>query len=202
LPVAAQNEAALNRYFEGKVAVVRADLPAAPQGVNIEVKQRAGARGLNHSKYAKSLNKFGTAVGEGQYAQIRELRVFKKHIEVYVVPSPATAQHERARVNLRYDDLLPAAAVTPDGVMKALLKVVEFPDETERLQAASSYGALRVGMKKASVDRLIGAPSICSGTKRDGLAILDCRYNLTAVRITASFVAKVLDNYSTEPRND
>ena len=202
MPAFAQNETALKQYFEGKVAIVRADLPAAPQGIDIEVKQRGSARGLNYTKYAKRLIKFGPAVREGQPAKIRELRVFEKHIEIYVGHSRPGGDHARARINLKYGGPLPAEALTPDGVMKALLKVVEFPDEKARLRAESSYGAIRIGMKKASVEKLIGAPSICSETKEDGSAVLNCRYNLPTVRIKARFVEDTLSVYTTERKND
>lgn len=76
--VAAQSEAALKEYFEGKTVTSRLALPGTEDGVDI---YPGTARPLDYPKYAKRLKNSGTAIRPGEPVTVTKIRVKSKHIE-------------------------------------------------------------------------------------------------------------------------
>ncbi len=75
---AAQSEAALREYFEGRTVHVKQPMPGTEDGVDI---YPGTAQPLDYSRYAKRLKDFGTAIGSGQSAIVTKIKVKSKHIE-------------------------------------------------------------------------------------------------------------------------
>jgi hypothetical protein len=78
VPAAAQNEAALRAFFEGKSVRVKIDMPGSSDGVDI----RADAeRALDSQKYGNRLKNYGTAIHRGDAATITLVKLKKDVIE-------------------------------------------------------------------------------------------------------------------------
>ena len=77
-PAAAQNEAALKSYFEGRHVMVRFDMPGTSDGVNVFAD---GKRPLDFGAYREDLTKYGTAIHAGQPAMVTLVKVKKDLIE-------------------------------------------------------------------------------------------------------------------------
>lgn len=78
LLTAAQTEADLKRYFEGRRVEVKIDLPATKDGVNIHPEND---RPLDFGQYGDALKTFGVSVREGDRIMITKIKVKDKHIE-------------------------------------------------------------------------------------------------------------------------
>lgn len=77
-PLAAQDEAALRSYFEGKTVLVKLALPASEAGVDV---YPAAAQPVDFPEHAKRLKKYGVAIQAGQPALVTKLKVKDKLIE-------------------------------------------------------------------------------------------------------------------------
>jgi hypothetical protein len=77
-PLAAQTEADLKRYFEGKRVTLKIDMPGTEQGVDI---YPGTERPLDYPRYASRLKDHGTAIQAGEDAMITKIRVKSSHIE-------------------------------------------------------------------------------------------------------------------------
>jgi hypothetical protein len=77
-PAAAQSEAALKEYFEGKTVTLKLAMPGTESGVDI---YPADPRPLDFPRYAERLKDNGTAIRAGETAMITKIRVKSKHIE-------------------------------------------------------------------------------------------------------------------------
>src|SRR3954469_20144161 len=71
-PAAAQTEAALKAYFEGRQVVTRIDLPGTAEGVDVKVD---ALRPVDYSEYGNRLKTFGTALRAGEQATITLVKV-------------------------------------------------------------------------------------------------------------------------------
>jgi hypothetical protein len=78
LPLAAQSEAALREYFEGKTVTVKQPMPGTEEGVDI---YPGTAKPLDYPRYAGRLKKYGTALRSGESALVTKVKVKAKHIE-------------------------------------------------------------------------------------------------------------------------
>jgi hypothetical protein len=77
-PAAAQNEAALKSYFEGRRVTVRLDMPGSADGVDV----RADAsRAVDFSRYNTDLKRYGTAIHSGDSVVVSLVKVKKDLIE-------------------------------------------------------------------------------------------------------------------------
>jgi len=76
--LAAQDEAALRSYFEGKTVVAKLALPAAEAGVDV---YPGAAPAVDYPEHAKRLKKYGVAIHAGQPALVTKIRVKGKLIE-------------------------------------------------------------------------------------------------------------------------
>ena len=77
-PAAAQSEAALKAFFEGRQVVLRIDMPGTSDGVNVSPDSR---RALDYEEYRDSLKKYGTALTTGDSATVTVVKVKKDLIE-------------------------------------------------------------------------------------------------------------------------
>src|SRR5713226_6598198 len=77
-PAAAQNEAALKSFFEGKRVSVKIDMPGASDGVDV----RGDARqAIDYPRYRDSLKRYGTAIRSGDSITVTLVKVKKDLIE-------------------------------------------------------------------------------------------------------------------------
>ena len=73
-----QSEEALKKYFEGKMVVVKIDMPATQAGVNVyPLKDQA----INFEKYGDNLKKYGTSIYSGERIMVTKVKMKGKHIE-------------------------------------------------------------------------------------------------------------------------
>jgi hypothetical protein len=77
-PAAAQNEAALKSYFEGKRVTVRMDLPGDSGGVDVHAD---ASRALDTGKYKDDLKRYGAALRAGDTVVVTLVKVKKDLIE-------------------------------------------------------------------------------------------------------------------------
>jgi hypothetical protein len=75
---AAQSEAELREYFEGKPVTLKLAMPGTESGVDI---YPADPKPLDYPRYASRLKDNGTAIRAGQQAMVTKIRVKSKHIE-------------------------------------------------------------------------------------------------------------------------
>jgi hypothetical protein len=76
--LAAQSEAALKEYFEGKTVTSKLALPGTEDGVDV---YPGTARPLDYPRYADRLKDYGTAIRAGEPVTVTKVRVKSKHIE-------------------------------------------------------------------------------------------------------------------------
>ena len=75
---AAQTEAELKQYFEGRHVTMRIDMPATKDGVNVYPER---TQPLNYSEYANRIKRNGTSVRRGEAIMVTKVKVKDKHIE-------------------------------------------------------------------------------------------------------------------------
>jgi hypothetical protein len=76
--LAAQNPAALSQFFEGKQVIVKMDMPATQQGVEINPQR---PQPLNVKSYADRLKKYGTSLRNGDTVVITKIKVKDNTVE-------------------------------------------------------------------------------------------------------------------------
>jgi len=103
-----------------------------------------------------------------------------------------------SRFNIRYQDQLPADALSPASVMAALAEYVDFgglSPEPEDPGSARS-GLLRKGMMLHDVNAMVGSPLNTRQRKEGTLNVQTAQYSTADGRITADFVEGVLVRYT------
>src|SRR5579872_45002 len=75
----AQSEAALKSYFEGKRAILKLDMPASKEGIEIYPQAR---QAMNPKRYQSRLAQFGPSMQKGDSFTITSVRVNEKSIEL------------------------------------------------------------------------------------------------------------------------
>ena len=78
LALAAQDEGALRRYFEGRLVTVRLDMPGTEDGVDVNP---GTSRPLDYPKYATRIKDYGIAIRNGASVMVTKLKVKDKLIE-------------------------------------------------------------------------------------------------------------------------
>jgi hypothetical protein len=120
-----------------------------------------------------------------------------------------------SRFNLRYQDQLPGSALTPDGVMSALARYVDFGDLRQQAAAPTQGdtarstvpwhfpnaplgrpGLPRKGMLLQEADALLGTPVKTTERKEGTLKVQTREYATPSGRISADFVEGVLIRYT------
>ncbi len=120
-----------------------------------------------------------------------------------------------SRFNLRYKPVVPAEAITPDGVMRALAEYVDFSlvlaSKTERpglYGEATKSGAvgtdpltgLRKGMLAEEVDAIMGRPESIASRAEGSLKVSSSTYLTKDRRIEVEFVEGVLIRFTVASR--
>jgi hypothetical protein len=106
-----------------------------------------------------------------------------------------------SRFNIRYQPVVPAEAMTPDGIMKALADYVDFSPVTGAPQKSSANAAakadeLRKGLTAEQVDAMLGRPESIANKKEGTLSVSVSTYVSNGRSITAEFVEGVLVRYT------
>jgi len=105
-----------------------------------------------------------------------------------------------SRFNLRYKPVVPAEALTPDGVMQALAEYVDFSsfgaEPAPGPHAASRLDELRKGLTVEEVDALLGRPEAISQRTEGTLKVSTSTYRTRDRGITAEFVEGVLIRFT------
>jgi hypothetical protein len=115
-----------------------------------------------------------------------------------------------SRFNIRYNDGVPATAITPEAIKEALAAYVDFDESAPAPEVASAMpvaGSVPVGkpgpgglpakgMLQADVDELLGAPKKTSDRMEGRLKVTTRIYPTTAGQVTAEFVEGVLIRFS------
>ena len=114
-----------------------------------------------------------------------------------------------SRFNIRYQNGVPPAVLTPDGIKAALASYVEFPGpfaqeppheglpvETGPVRRPTSNGLPSKGMLTTEVDQLLGKPERTSDRMEGRLKVTTRIYRSQAGQVTGEFVEGVLIRYS------
>lgn len=76
----AQDEAALKAHFEGRQVALRIDMPAASDGVDLELDK---ARRFDHEKYQRNLRRYGLSIRAGEVSLITLVKVKDDLVEIH-----------------------------------------------------------------------------------------------------------------------
>jgi len=119
-----------------------------------------------------------------------------------------------SRFNIRYREGLTSAAITPDGVRKALAEYVDFPGTpaaaaaaaaapppaTAAAPSAGGLSALKKGLSIKEVEALLG-PAATAGEQKEGtLLVLKRTYRKDGMLVTARFVNDVMIDFAITPQ--
>src|SRR5512140_734236 len=118
-PAAAQNEAALKAFFEGKRVTVRIDMPGSADGIDV----RADAKqAVDFSRVRDNLKRYGTAIKSGDAITVTLVKVKKDLIEfqlggggygtfgddtsttVYIPDAPKTEREKQLEKRVKEED--------------------------------------------------------------------------------------------------
>lgn len=107
-----------------------------------------------------------------------------------------------SRFNLRYKPVVPAEALTPEGIMRALAEYVDFSAPNANPLAPGSApvvrNELRKGLTVDEVDALLGRPVSIALRKEGTLDVSTSIYRTTQRTIIAEFVEGVLFRFRIE----
>jgi hypothetical protein len=81
VPAAAQNQAALEKAFEGREVVVLMDMPASHTGVDLYLQREPE---IEFGEYARRMKAYGTALRKEDRVMITTIKVNKKNIEIHL----------------------------------------------------------------------------------------------------------------------
>jgi hypothetical protein len=295
-PLGAQTEADLKAFFEGKRVVVKLDLPATSEGVDVTPLSKPD---VNFAEHAGRVKNHGAAIRSGDEATVTKVRVKNDLIEfqldgggftfwdakdttVNYKAAPKTEREKAleqdlaretdsyrkqqlarqlddvrrareredeyrrreareeserrkeeqwrrkmasgSRFNLRYAPRVPADALTPQAVMNALARYVEFPassfpgapaSESQRAaqpgdarpsapataSAAAQPAQLRKGMARQEVEALLGPARTVDEKAEGSLKVVTCTYQQDRdLVVEAVFIDGVLVRYTISSR--
>jgi hypothetical protein len=77
-PAAAQNEATLRAFFEGKRVTLKIDMPASSDGVDVSADAR---RALDFQRHRDRLKRYGPAIHNGESATVTHVKLTNDLIE-------------------------------------------------------------------------------------------------------------------------
>ena len=121
-----------------------------------------------------------------------------------------------SRFNIRYREGLTSAAITPDGVRKALAEYVDFPgtvaaaapaasgappaSSATPASSANALTALKKGLSIKEVEAVLG-PAATAGEQKEGtLLVLKRTYKKDGMLVTARFVNDVMIDFAITPQ--
>lgn len=122
-----------------------------------------------------------------------------------------------SRFNVRYRNGIPSDALTPDGLMRALARYVDFGPAGGAVSSGSpvasgggqafapsgarpTSGSMRKGLLLEDVEAILGPAVTASETKEGTLTVLKRTYRKDGQKISASFVNGVLIDFSLTPQ--
>jgi hypothetical protein len=110
-----------------------------------------------------------------------------------------------SRFNVRYRNGIPADALTPDGLMRALSQYVEFGAAGGAVASGggsrpATATAIRKGLLLEEVEGLLGPAATADEKKEGTLTVLKRAYRKDGQKILASFVNGVLIDFSITPQ--
>ena len=123
-----------------------------------------------------------------------------------------------SRFNIRYRNGIPADALTPESVMRALAQYVDFPGaplaatsvaptsassvaSSSSIPAASAgVSGVRKGQTVREVEALLGPAALASETKEGSLTIAKRTYRLEGQLVVAHFASGVLVDFTITPQ--
>lgn len=76
--VSAQSETALKQYFEGREVVLKIDMPATKDGINVYTNKELQ---FDYSQYASRLRDHGVSIRKGDQIMITKVKIKGDHIE-------------------------------------------------------------------------------------------------------------------------
>jgi hypothetical protein len=121
-----------------------------------------------------------------------------------------------SRFNVRYRNGIPADALTPDGLMRALAQYVDFGAAGEVASSGGSSGtagnayssgggsrpapaSIRKGLLLEDLEAILGPAATATETKEGTLTVLKRSYRKDGQKISASFVNGVLIDFAISP---
>ena len=154
LPAAAQDESVLRDFFEGKSIVVKMDMPATQQGIDIFPDAR---QAIDLRQYSQRVKSFGIAIKKGESVMITRVHVKDKLIEfqlggggygtfgddtgnVYVAPVPKSQREKDLEKWVKTEDN-PYRRAQMQRELDALRAQREQQDATNKANAASASEA-------------------------------------------------------------
>jgi hypothetical protein len=110
-----------------------------------------------------------------------------------------------SRFNVRYRNGIPADALTPDGLMRALSQYVEFGTAGGAVASGSgsrpaTTTAIRKGLLLEEVEGLLGPAATADEKKEGTLTVVRRAYRKDGQKILASFVNGVLIDFAITPQ--
>jgi hypothetical protein len=116
-----------------------------------------------------------------------------------------------SRFNIRYRNGIPAEALTPEGVVRALTPYVDFPGAPAAVSASAGVIApvagasagisgLRKGQTVREVEALLGPAALASEAKEGSITITRRTYRHDGKQVVANFVSGVLVDFSITPQ--
>lgn len=125
-------------------------------------------------------------------------------------------QQGGSRFNIHFDRTKSGDAVTPEVMMAALARYVDFPPATfgpgggapaqavaqvaPPAGAPQGAGALRKGLTRAQVEVLFGPPTAQHESTQGGLNVTSCTYQNASEKVQADFVNGVMVQYTVSSR--
>jgi hypothetical protein len=223
----AQSEAALKTFFEGKRALVKLDLPAGKDGLDIYPKAQPM---VDPKRYSTRLSRNGPALLKGDSATITAVRVKEKSIEFQLsggrfgilsddasatplsIPIPKDAhfpQHSlgNAFLNIWYPDKSLKLRIPPPEELSGILsEYVDFgrgspgvsPPATSIRSDVSTK--LKNGMTEGQVVNILGTPRQSREHMEGDQKVVTNTFQTAQESVEVDFVKNVVVNYRIRPR--
>jgi hypothetical protein len=135
----------------------------------------------------------------------REARAEEQHLAALSARSPEEwALLAGSRINVRFDDRIPAAALAPEGFAQALSGVVDFNPPPAAVAAQNARSAvpsdsfalpLRKGQRREDLEARFGPSEGCLRSAQAGIKIDTCAYDLGEATLEAGFADGLLVRY-------
>jgi hypothetical protein len=211
-PAAAQNEAALKSYFEGKRITVRLDMPGDADGVDVHADARIA---LDYGKYKDKLKRYGTAIHSGDTVVVTLVKVKKDLIEFQLggggfgtfgddtstsanIPLIEKSSRER-ELEKRIKDEDDRDRRHRLDVGSALAEYVDFGERPAARPPAfppmGDVSEVRKGLSRAELERLFGTPASSAERREGGLLVTTLVFDVGDQRVSAELVGEVLIRY-------
>ena len=115
-----------------------------------------------------------------------------------------------SRFNVRYSDGIPPEALTPEGLMSALARYVDFSSEdfSQTVAAAptgaapataAGLSALRKGLTIAQIEQILGPANAIDSEQNGNLEVMKREYLTEGQAVTTQFIGGVLIDYAVRP---